>query len=144
MNAFISISRNHLLEKLRFHTAIGEVTFVSFKVQPHIDILYEWVTHSRAQYWGLQNATREQVAREYQQLTQQHHHRVLLGYVNQQPTFILEIYDPHNSELKHKLPLKLGDLGLHLLIAPCSHPIHNFSYWIMHTSMRLLFELCVF
>ncbi len=140
MNAFTPINSNRQLDNLKFHSEIGEVTFIPFKVPQHADIIYEWVTDSRARFWGLQNATREQVVQEYQRLTQQQHQWVLLGCVNKQPAFILEIYDPQYSELKHKIPLQPNDLGLHLLIAPCENPIRHFSYWVMHACMRLLFE----
>ena len=83
--------------------------------------LHAWVTHPRAVFWQMGDATPAEVREAHATLLADPHHRVLLGRVDGEPAFLAELYDPalaQASEIAHLDDLEPGDLGMHVLLAP--------------------------
>ncbi|WP_344731750.1 GNAT family N-acetyltransferase [Nocardioides fonticola] len=83
--------------------------------------LHRWVTHPRAVFWQMGDASPDDVRRAYAELIADPHHQVLLGRVDGVPAFLAELYDPRQaraSEIAQLDDLEPGDLGMHVLLAP--------------------------
>ena len=81
-------------------------------------LLHRWVTHPRAKFWMMQDATLDDVRREYGEIAANPHHDAFLGRVDGRPAFLVETYDPLYSALADLPELRPGDLGMHVLIGP--------------------------
>ena len=83
-----------------------------------VRLLHAWVTHPRSVYWQMGGAGVDEVAREYERISESADHHAWLGRVDGEPTFLAETYDPARSELADLDEVRPGDLGMHLLVAP--------------------------
>ena len=81
-------------------------------------LLHGWVTHPRSKFWMMQDATLDDVRREYGDIVANPHHDAFLGRADGRPAFLVETYDPHRSALADLPELEPGDLGMHVLIGP--------------------------
>ncbi|MDF9715839.1 acetyltransferase [Nocardioides sp. ChNu-153] len=83
-----------------------------------VPLVHAWVTNERARFWGMQNASLDDVRREYAAIAASGHHRARIGSRDGTPVFLVETYDPHRHELAARTTLAPGDLGMHFLVAP--------------------------
>ena len=90
----------------------------------HLALLHTWVTHPRSVFWGMQDATVEQVHDEYARIAADPHHHALLGRADGEPAFLMERYDPAHSPLAGLPELRAGDVCMHVLVAPTDRPVH--------------------
>ena len=102
-------------------------------------LLHAWVTHPRAVYWGMLDATREQVHDEYARIAADPHHHALLGRADGVPAFLMEHYDPAHSPLAGLPELRPGDVGMHVLVAPTDRPVRGFTAAVMRRVMEQCF-----
>lgn len=98
------------------------ITIDDLDLDRDLELLHRWVTHPRSTFWMMQQATVEQVAEEYARIDADPDHHALLGRVDGEPAFLLEIYDPARSPLAGRPELRPGDLGMHLLVGPPAGP----------------------
>ncbi|AEV87881.1 siderophore synthetase [Actinoplanes sp. SE50] len=88
-----------------------------------LELLHRWVTHPRSRFWGLQGAGPDRVRAEYQRIRDDPHHHAWLGLDDDgTPLFLAETYEPAHSELAGHYPVRPGDIGMHVLVAPPSRP----------------------
>lgn len=83
-----------------------------------VRLLHAWVSHPRSVFWQMGGAGVDEVAREYERISESADHHAWLGRVDGEPTFLAETYDPARSELADLDEVRPGDLGMHLLVAP--------------------------
>lgn len=102
-------------------------------------LLHGWVTHPRSVFWGMQDATPEQVHDEYARIATDPHHEALLGRADGEPAFLMERYDPAHSPLAGLPELRAGDVGMHVLVAPTDRPVHGFTGAVMRRVMKACF-----
>lgn len=109
---------------------------------PEVDLrwLHRWVTHPKAVYWMMQDATPADVLREYSAIDADSHHHAFLGYADDQPSFLVEVYDPRHSELARHGTFGPGDLGMHVLVAPTDSPVRGFTAAVMRATMEFCFS----
>lgn len=103
-----------------------------------IHLIHDWVGRDYATFWGMQSHSLAQVREEYQKL--QEHAQVFLGFHQNSPAFLLEVYDPRLDLLANYYPAQAGDIGMHILLAPAEKPIANFSWKIFRFTMEFLFS----
>ncbi|WP_348943773.1 GNAT family N-acetyltransferase [Chitinibacter sp. FCG-7] len=104
-------------------------------------LLHQWVTAPRASFWGMQQATPEEVAHCYRQQIESAHCAPYLAFYAGQPAFLLETYDPAHDELGQHYAVQAGDIGMHFLVAPASGPaVHGFTRAVMQTILAFLFS----
>ena len=101
--------------------------------------LHAWVTHPKAVYWEMQEATLQDVATEYALIADNPHHDAWLGRVDGEPAFLAETYDPRHSELAGLPELCPGDLGMHVLVAPTDAPVPGFTRAVFRQVMEHCF-----
>lgn len=108
------------------------LTLEPLDLERDLGLLHRWVTHPRSVYWGMQGATRAEVAQEYAHIAEDPHHEALLGRADGVPQFLVERYDPFHVEELSPLPeLEPGDVGMHLLVAPTESPVPGFTAAVM-------------
>ena len=118
----------------------GQFSLKVFDPQQDAGILHEWVTQPYAKYWGMQDNSEQQVQDAYEEIRASGHTQVFLGYHNDKPAFLLEVYHPENEGIAQHIKVKGGDLGMHILMAPPVKPIAQFSYCVFVTIMEFIFE----
>lgn len=111
-------------------------------VDPELDaaILHSWVTHPKATFWMMGDASVEDVATEYRRIAAEPHHDALLGFVDGSPAFLMERYDPTQVELVGAYDAEPGDTGMHFLVAPADTPLHGFTRSVISAVLTTIFS----
>ncbi|HBV39120.1 MAG TPA: transcriptional regulator [Erwinia sp.] len=116
----------------------------SFSLRPmqaeDASLIHSWVVRDYARFWGMEKYTPEQVAAFYQQLTASDPHAALIGCCNDRPVFLIECYRACDDEAGKFYPAAADDYGMHILIAPASEPIKDFSWQVFSLVMDYLFS----
>ncbi|WP_311765497.1 GNAT family N-acetyltransferase [Streptomyces zingiberis] len=102
-------------------------------------LLHRWVTHPKAAFWLMGEATEEEVAEEYGRIAAHPHHDAFLGLHEGRPAFLAERYDPAHVELAGLYDHRPGDVGMHFLTAPSGTPVHGFTRAVITAVMAMLF-----
>lgn len=103
-------------------------------------LLHRWVTHPKAAFWLMGEATVTEVEKEYARIAADPHHDAFLGLADGVPAFLVERYDPAHRELAGVYPAEEGDIGMHFLTAPAETPVHGFSRAVITAVMEWLFS----
>ena len=120
--------------------ALGTFTLRPLRLPDDVDLLHSWVTHPKAAFWMMQDATPRQVEAEYRRIAAHPHHDAFLGRWNGVPAFLAERYDPAHVELAGLYEARDGDVGMHFLCAPTTTPTHGFTLAVITTVMAWLFD----
>ncbi|MFG2308501.1 GNAT family N-acetyltransferase [Streptomyces sp. NPDC048566] len=120
-------------------TALG--TFRLRPLDPAADapLLHRWVTHPKAAFWMMQEASQADVEREYTAIAADEHHHARIGLLDGEPVFLMERYDPRHVELVGLYDPEPGDVGMHFLVAPTDTPVHGFTRAVITAVMEHLF-----
>ncbi|GGR97096.1 acetyltransferase [Streptomyces nojiriensis] len=116
----------------------------SFAVRPldpfaDAELLHGWVTHPKASFWMMQDASLPDVEREYMRIAAHEHHQAFIGLHEGRPAFLMETYDPSELELVGLYDARHGDVGMHFLVAPSDTPLHGFTRAVITTVMAAIF-----
>ncbi|MFI8364041.1 GNAT family N-acetyltransferase [Streptomyces sp. NPDC085612] len=103
------------------------------------ELLHGWVTHPKASFWMMQDASLPDVEREYMRITAHEHHHAFIGLHRGSPAFLMESYDPRELELVGLYDPEPGDVGMHFLVAPTETPLSGFTRAVITTVMAALF-----
>ncbi|UQX01268.1 GNAT family N-acetyltransferase [Streptomyces sp. RerS4] len=116
-------------------------TFAIRPLDPFSDaeLLHGWVTHPKASFWMMQDASLTEVEREYVRITTHEHHQAFIGLHEGRPAFLMESYDPAHLELVGLYDAEPGDVGMHFLVAPTDTPVSGFTRAVITTVMASLF-----
>ncbi|ALU93971.1 acetyltransferase [Streptomyces globisporus C-1027] len=119
--------------------AIG--TFTVRPLDPAVDaeLVHGWVTHPKAAFWLMGDASLADVEREYRSIAAHPHHEAFIGLHDGEPAFLIERYDPTEVELKGLYEAEPGDAGMHFLVAPTDTPVHGFTRAVITAVMAFLF-----
>jgi RimJ/RimL family protein N-acetyltransferase len=122
------------------HPQLGD--FGLRPVDPPTDspLLHEWVTHPKARYWMMQDASVADVLAEHEAIEVNPAHFAYMGLYHYRARFLVEVYDPAATELAGVYTPAAGDIGMHVLTAPTGQPIPGFTKGVMSTVMHLLFD----
>ncbi|WP_328538645.1 GNAT family N-acetyltransferase [Streptomyces sp. NBC_00344] len=103
------------------------------------ELVLGWVTHPKAAFWLMQDATLPDIEREYMAIAASRHQDAFIGLHNGTPAFLMERYDPAEVELKGLYEAEPGDVGMHFLVAPTDTPVHGFTRAVITAVMEELF-----
>ncbi|MEU8650328.1 GNAT family N-acetyltransferase [Streptomyces sp. NPDC048737] len=120
--------------------AVGRLTFRPLDPLKDAGLLHSWVTHPKAAFWMMQDATLVDVERAYTEIAADEHHHALLGLHDGTPAFLMEHYDPRHRELVGLYEPRPGDVGMHFLVAPTDRPVHGFTRAVITAVMARLFQ----
>ncbi|RKQ37156.1 GNAT family N-acetyltransferase [Kocuria tytonis] len=109
-------------------------------VDPERDLplLHEWLSAPRAQAWGLVGAPAEDVAREYHRMAAAAGEDAWIVSEHGSPLALLETYDPARSPLADVWPVRDGDAGLHLFVAPATRPVPGTTRAVMAAALQFV------
>lgn len=117
------------------------VSFRPLDLEKDAPMLLEWVTSPHAQYWGMLESNLEQVKTVYQQLLDAADYKIYVGEVCQEPTFLMESYNPKEDAIGGHYEVQEGDRGMHVLIkAPKQQVIPGFTWHVFTSIMDFLFQ----
>ncbi|MEU6008003.1 GNAT family N-acetyltransferase [Streptomyces sp. NPDC047453] len=119
---------------------LGSFTFRPVGPLKDAELLHGWVTHPKAAFWMMRDATLTDVERAYMEIAADRHHDAFLGLHDGEPAFLMERYDPAHRELVGLYEPEPGDVGMHFLVAPTDTPVHGFTRAVLTAVMRHLFE----
>ncbi|KOT44708.1 acetyltransferase [Streptomyces caelestis] len=120
-------------------TSIGRFTVRPLDPPRDAGLLHRWVTDPKAAFWMMQNATLQDVEREYLRIAAHEHHHAYLGLHDGEPAFLMEKYDPRYVDLVGLYAPEPGDVGMHFLVAPTDRPVHGFTRAVITAVMTELF-----
>ncbi|MET9497675.1 GNAT family N-acetyltransferase [Streptomyces sp. NPDC006552] len=117
------------------------MTFAIRPLDPAKDaeLVHGWVTHPKASFWLMGDATLTDVEREYHSIAAAEHHDAFIGERDGVPVFLMERYDPRHVELVGLYEPEPGDIGMHFLVAPTDTPEHGFTRAVITAVMAHLF-----
>ncbi len=115
-------------------------TFRTLDPLKDAELLHAWVTHPKAAFWMMQDASLVDVERAYMEIAADEHHHALLGLQDGVPAFLMEKYDPAHRELVGLYEPRPGDIGMHFLTPPTDRPVRGFTRSVITAVMAHLFE----
>ncbi|RLZ04350.1 siderophore biosynthesis protein [Kocuria tytonicola] len=117
-------------------------TFSLRPVDPERDLalLHGWLSAPRAHAWELVDATPEQVLAEYRRMAAAPGEDAWIVSEHGTPLALLETYDPARSPLAAVWPVRDGDAGLHLFVAPADRPVPGTTRAVMAAALRFLWS----
>lgn len=102
------------------HTTAGWLRFRSAATRDS-NTVHSWVTDPHSKFWGALDVSSGNVAAEIARLAASPHEAAYIVERDNVPLAFVEIYDPARVLLDHlseQIPLRPGDIGMHLLSAP--------------------------
>lgn len=116
-------------------------TFRCMEPERDAPLVHGWVSRPYASFWGMLSASVRDVAEEYAKIQASGHHHALLGLDGGVPAFLMEEYLPSSSPLAGLYPVRPGDVGMHLLVAPPSAaPEPGYTAAVMDAVLARLFR----
>ena len=100
------------------------------------DLLHGWVTHPRSVFWGMQDASVDDVARRVRRDRRDPHHEAFLGRADGRAAVPRGALRPGAQPAGRAAELAEGDVGMHVLVAPTDPPSHGFTRAVMRAVMR--------
>ncbi len=119
---------------------LGDIKIRPFRITQDSELLCEWVNMDYAVFWGMQGTNLKQVRQEYAKLMKPNHYDVFTGVYDNQPAFVMERYDPRQDAIGELYPSKEGDCGIHIIVAPPSLRIPNFTWYLFRSIVNFIFE----
>ncbi|MFC7220919.1 GNAT family N-acetyltransferase [Streptomyces polyrhachis] len=97
---------------------LGRLAVSPVDPEADLDVLHGWVSAPRARFWGMAEASRAEVGEVYRSLDALATHHAFLLRRDGDPVALLQTYEPGADRVGETYPVRPGDLGLHLLLAP--------------------------
>ncbi|MDL5202505.1 GNAT family N-acetyltransferase [Streptomyces sp. ALI-76-A] len=107
-------------EPVHEQTVDGFGTVRVLPLDAHADAgtVHAWVSEERASFWGMNGLTKDQVAETYAHLATLDTHHAYLVLKDDEPAALLQTYEPAADRVGECYPVRPGDIGVHLLLAP--------------------------
>ncbi|OEJ98579.1 transcriptional regulator [Flavivirga aquatica] len=118
----------------------GEIQIRHYRITQDSETLHQWVNMEYAAFWGMQGYTLPQVEQEYAKLMQPDHYDVFVGVYKEQTVFVLEKYNPQEDIIGDLYSNKQDDCGIHIIVAPPTIRIPNFTWYLFNTIMDFIFQ----
>ena len=96
----------------------GEASIRPVRPLADLDVIYDWVTRDRSRFWGMREATRDEVREIYEYLDSLTTHHAYLLLRNGRPVALFQTYEPGADPVGERYDVRPGDFGMHLLIGP--------------------------
>ena len=84
--------------------------------------------------------TIDEVKKSYAALLETAHHKVFVGMYKGEAIFLMECYEASKDRIANYYEAKEGEYGMHLLVAPCTQRIPNFTWHVFTTVLDFLFS----
>ncbi|UZX04647.1 acetyltransferase [Arthrobacter sp. CDRTa11] len=117
---------------------LGTLRLLPLIPEADSDLLHGWVKEERARFWGMQNMSRDEVRDIYSFVDSLDTHHAYLISVENKPAGLFQTYEPLQDPVGEVYQALPGDTGLHLLLAPATQPVHNFTPILISGLIRYL------
>ncbi|MEU8301554.1 GNAT family N-acetyltransferase [Micromonospora sp. NPDC048909] len=119
---------------------LGRFALVPLDPTEHLDTVYVWVTQPRAEFWGMTGYTRDEVREVYEFVDGLTTHHAYLMLLDEVPAGIFQTYEPAADPIGEFYPVRDGDFGIHLFMAPAAREIPGFTGAIAGALTRFVFQ----
>lgn len=109
----------------------GTVRVVPVQPEEDLDLIYDWVTEERAQFWGMRDHSKDYVLEIYDFLDSLTTHHAYLAYHDERPAALFQTYEPTADPVGRCYAVQQGDFGIHLMMAPPPRPEAGFTSTIL-------------
>ncbi|MFD9100327.1 GNAT family N-acetyltransferase [Streptomyces virginiae] len=119
----------------------GTVRFTPVDPATDSAVLHSWVVEERAQFWGMNGASRELVQEIYEDVDRRDTHHAYMVRLDDEPVALLQTYEPAEDRISECYPVREGDIGVHLMLAPAAgRPRPGFSRTLIGSLIRFIFH----
>ncbi|WP_149826993.1 GNAT family N-acetyltransferase [Streptomyces tailanensis] len=96
----------------------GAVRILPLEPEADAEVVHGWVSEPRAEFWGMNGLTKEQVQEIYAHLATLDTHHAYLAVHEGEPIGLLQTYEPEADRVSECYEVMPGDIGVHVLLAP--------------------------
>ncbi|MEU4717308.1 GNAT family N-acetyltransferase [Micromonospora purpureochromogenes] len=118
----------------------GELRLVVVDPTAHAELLHGWVTQPRATFWGMGGYTVDEVREVYAFIDGLDTHHAYLIMLDGDPVGLFQTYLPEADPVGERYPVREGDIGMHLLLAPGHRPPRGLTTAVGPALARFLFR----
>ncbi|MFJ5549497.1 GNAT family N-acetyltransferase [Streptomyces sp. NPDC093225] len=119
----------------------GTVRFTPVDPAADSAVLHSWVAEERAEFWGMNGASRELVQEIYEDVDRRDTHHAFMVRLDGEPVALFQTYRPSEDRVSECYEVREGDVGVHLMLAPASgRPRPGFSRTLIGSLTRFLFR----
>ncbi|WP_351226254.1 GNAT family N-acetyltransferase [Streptomyces sp. NPDC002133] len=83
-----------------------------------VDTVHSWVSEERARFWGMGEASREEVLEIYRHMDSLTTHHAWLVECEGRPAMLFQTYEPEADRVSECYDAEPGDIGVHLMTGP--------------------------
>ncbi|MEV7179709.1 GNAT family N-acetyltransferase [Kitasatospora sp. NPDC093679] len=103
-------------------------------------LVHGWVNEERARFWGMVGHTREAVRRIYAHVDSLDTHHAYIVERDGTPVALFQTYRPEHDPVGECYPVRPGDFGVHLLLAPADgEPAPGFTAGLITALLGFVF-----
>ena len=107
----------------------------------YASLVHGWFTHPASAFWQMGALSPDDVRAYLVAVAADPRQDAWLGFVDDEPTFLVETYDPTAMLLDGVPEVRTGDLGMHLLVSPpTGDPVHGLTSDVMRATVAFCFE----
>jgi RimJ/RimL family protein N-acetyltransferase len=117
----------------------GHFTFRPVDPSADAAMLHSWVTHPKASFWLMGDASPADVEHVYADIALAPYQEAFIGSYHGTPAVLMERYDPAHVELDGLYDAEPGDAGMHFLVAPAESPVYGFTRAVIAAVMAEIF-----
>ena len=118
--------------------ALGRLRLIRVIPEADADLIHSWVREERARFWGMRDLDRDEVRDIYGFLDGLDTHHAYLMSVADSPAGIFQTYETLEDPVAEAYAAGPGDTGMHLLLAPATRPVRNFTPILVAGLVRFL------
>ncbi|WP_411573718.1 GNAT family N-acetyltransferase [Streptomyces fradiae] len=105
----------------------GTVRVVPLDPDRDAPLVHSWVCEERARFWGMRDASVQDVRDVYAHLDSLTTHHAFLALRDGVPVALFQTYAPEADRVSECYEVRPGDIGVHLLLAPAAAPEPGFT-----------------
>ena len=117
----------------------GTVRIMPLSPEGDLDLIHGWVIQDRARFWGMTKYSRSDVLEVYQFLESLQTHHAFLVLFDGEPVALFQTYEPLHDPVGEAYPARVEDIGMHLLLAPVTRPVPNFTPRLVTSLINFMF-----
>ncbi|MER6776247.1 MULTISPECIES: GNAT family N-acetyltransferase [unclassified Streptomyces] len=119
----------------------GTVRFTPVDPATDSAVLHAWVAEERAEFWGMNGASRELVQEIYEDVERRDTHHAFMVRLDDEPVALFQTYQPEEDRVSECYEVREGDIGVHLMLAPIAgRPRPGFSRTLVDSLIRFTFR----
>ncbi len=122
------------------HNGVGTFTLKTLDPGDDGERLHGWFVQDYARFWNMGHLGQQEVIAFYETLQNSGHAEAYMGYLDDQPAFIMESYDPAHDQVGKHYDVEVGDWGMHFMVAPPRKLISGFTLAIIRTVLAYHFS----